>query len=197
MKKYWKDIETKKRKGEIRGMEKTSDENALFELLSDSGKDLQSSRRDFLKLCGFSFAVTALSSCQSKISKAVPYVIAPSEITPGEALYYASSYINGNDYCSIIVKTRDGRPIKIEGNPESGITMGGTSARVQASVLDLESGSFCSMGINRYGNNQQTAENNRRKWYNSPSYTNYFQSLYRSCNLRVSEKNQGLRMGAV
>ena len=140
MKKYWKDIETKKRKGEIRGMEKTSDENALFELLSDSGKDLQSSRRDFLKLCGFSFAVTALSSCQSKISKAVPYVIAPSEITPGEALYYASSYINGNDYCSIIVKTRDGRPIKIEGNPESGITMGGTSARVQASVLDLYDG---------------------------------------------------------
>jgi molybdopterin-containing oxidoreductase family iron-sulfur binding subunit len=98
---------------------------------------MPASRRDFLKLCGFSFAASALSSCQSKISKAVPYVIAPNEIIPGEALYYASSYINGNDYCSIIVKTRDGRPIKIEGNPESGITRGGTSARVQASVLDL------------------------------------------------------------
>ena len=63
--------------------------------------------------------------------------MAPEEITPGEALYYASSYVNGSDYCSILVKTRDGRPIKIEGNPESGITRGGTSARVQASVLDL------------------------------------------------------------
>ena len=62
------------------------------------------------------------------------------EITPGEALYYASSYINGSDYCSILVKTRDGRPIKIEGNPESAITRGGTSARVQASVLDLYDG---------------------------------------------------------
>ena len=141
MKKYWKDIESKKSKEELKGIEQTSDENSLSGLLSDQRKDMPASRRDFLKLCGFSFAVSALSSCQSKISKAIPYVIAPNELTPGEALYYASSYINGNDYCSIIVKTRDGRPIKIEGNPESGITRGGTSARVQASVLDLYDGS--------------------------------------------------------
>jgi Fe-S-cluster-containing dehydrogenase component/anaerobic selenocysteine-containing dehydrogenase len=94
-------------------------------------------RRNFLKLCGYSFAVTALASCRSKISRAIPYVIAPEEIIPGEALYYASSFVNGNDYCSILVKTRDGRPVKIEGNPASGITGGGTMARVQASVLDL------------------------------------------------------------
>jgi Fe-S-cluster-containing dehydrogenase component/anaerobic selenocysteine-containing dehydrogenase len=140
MKKYWKDIESKKSKEVVRGVEKTSDENPLFELFNDRRNYLPASRRDFLKLCGFSFAVSALSSCQSKISKAIPYVIAPNEITPGEALYYASSYINGNEYCSIIIKTRDGRPIKIEGNPESGITRGGTSARVQASVLDLYDG---------------------------------------------------------
>ena len=141
MKKYWKDIESKKSKEELKGIEQTSDENSLYGLLSDQRKDIPASRRDFLKLCGFSFAVSALASCQSKIGKAIPYVIAPNELTPGEALYYASSYINGNDYCSIIVKTRDGRPIKIEGNPESGITRGGTSARVQASVLDLYDGS--------------------------------------------------------
>ncbi len=85
--------------------------------LNGNGIELNSSRRDFLKLCGFSFALGALSSCKSKISKAIPYVIAPREMTPGEALWYASSYVNGSDYCSIIVKTRDGRPIKIEGNP--------------------------------------------------------------------------------
>ncbi len=140
MKKYWKDIESKNSKEEVRDIEKTSDENALFGLFSDQRKDISASRRDFLKLCGFSFAVSALTACQSKISKAVPYVIAPNELIPGEALYYASSYINGNDYCSIIIKTRDGRPIKIEGNPESGITKGGTCARVQASVLDLYDG---------------------------------------------------------
>ena len=106
MKKYWKDIESKKSKEVVSGVEKTSDENPLFELFNDRRNHLPASRRDFLKLCGFSFAVSALSSCQSKISKAIPYVIAPNEITPGEALYYASSYINGNDYCSIIVKTK-------------------------------------------------------------------------------------------
>ena len=137
MKKYWKNIESKNSKKELKVIEQTSDENSLFGLLSDKRNDIHASRRDFLKLCGFSFAVTALASCQSRIDKAIPYVIAPNELTPGEALFYASSYVNGNDYCSIIVKTRDGRPIKIEGNPESGITRGGTSARVQASVLDL------------------------------------------------------------
>jgi len=140
MKKYWKDIESKRSGKDIEKAEKPMDENPILELFNDEGNHLPASRRDFLKLCGFSFAVSALSSCQSKISKAVPYVIAPVEVTPGEALYYASSYINGNDYCSIIVKTRDGRPIKIEGNPDSGITRGGTSARVQASVLDLYDG---------------------------------------------------------
>jgi molybdopterin-containing oxidoreductase family iron-sulfur binding subunit len=140
MKKYWKDIESKKSKEQERRMEKTPEENPLLELFKSNTIDLPASRRDFLKLCGFGLAATAFSSCQSKISKAVPYVIAPPEITPGEAVFYASSYINGNDYCSIIVKTRDGRPIKIEGNPDSGITQGRTSARVQASVLDLYDG---------------------------------------------------------
>jgi molybdopterin-containing oxidoreductase family iron-sulfur binding subunit len=140
MKKYWKDIESEKGKLDDGAAEKTLGENPLIELFNDKRNCLPSSRRDFLKLCGFSFAVSALASCESKISKAVPYVTAPVELTPGEALYYASSYINGNDYCSIIVKNRDGRPIKIEGNPGSGITRGATSARVQASVLDLYDG---------------------------------------------------------
>lgn len=118
-------------------------------LLNDIDGDVLASRRNFLKLCGFSFAATALASCRSKITKAIPYVIAPEEITPGEALYYASSYVNGSDYCSILVKNRDGRPIKIEGNPESGVTFGRTNARVQASVLDLyDTGRFHGPMIN-------------------------------------------------
>jgi Fe-S-cluster-containing dehydrogenase component len=138
MKKYRKSIESEKleEKGKIKAKSLDGD-TPLEDLLGDLNKENQASRRDFLKLCGFSFAAAALVSCRSKISKAVPYVIAPNEITPGEALFYASTYINGSDYCSILVKTRDGRPIKIEGNPESSITKGGTNARVQASVLDL------------------------------------------------------------
>ena len=141
MRKYWKDIESRNKSNEVALIKATAENGTpLLDLVSDQNMELHASRRDFLKLCGFSFAVTALASCRQQISKAVPYVTAPPEMIPGEALYYASSYVNGNDYCSIIVKTRDGRPIKIEGNPESHITRGGTSARVQASVLDLYDG---------------------------------------------------------
>src|SRR6186713_2331896 len=56
---------------------------------------------------------------------------------PSIADYFASTYINGGDYCSIVVKTREGRPIKIEGNALSNVSKGGTSAQVEASVLSL------------------------------------------------------------
>ncbi len=95
-------------------------------------------RRDFLKYAGFSLAAaTVAASCEIPVRKAIPYVVKPEAIVPGVAAYYASSYVRGGDYCSILVKTREGRPIKIEGNSLSPITQGGTSARVQASVLDL------------------------------------------------------------
>ena len=100
--------------------------------------NLSGNRRDFLKLLGFGLgAATVAAGCDIPIKKAIPYVIKPEEIVPGVANYYASTFVNGGDYCSILVKTREGRPIKIEGNDLSSITKGGTSARAQASVLSL------------------------------------------------------------
>jgi Fe-S-cluster-containing dehydrogenase component/anaerobic selenocysteine-containing dehydrogenase len=96
------------------------------------------SRRDFLKLFGFSVASAAvLSSCEKPVHKAIPYLIKPEELIPGKAGYYASTFFDGTEYCSVVVKVRDGRPIKIEGNHQSPVSRGGTSARVQASVLNL------------------------------------------------------------
>src|SRR4029077_12770451 len=66
-----------------------------------------------------------------------PYLNKPDELVPGVANYYATTYVSGGDAISVVAKVRDGRPIKIEGNELSSITKGGTSARVQASVLDL------------------------------------------------------------
>ncbi|HEC45028.1 MAG TPA: molybdopterin oxidoreductase, partial [Bacteroides sp.] len=137
MKNYWKDIDAKNGKAVRLPDDRAPEDNSIFSLFDGLNEKASSSRRDFLKLCGFSFAVAGLASCQTKIRKAVPYAVAPLEITPGEANYYASTFMEGSDYCSIIVKTREGRPIKIEGNPASGISQGGTSARVQASVLEL------------------------------------------------------------
>ncbi len=98
----------------------------------------QTNRRDFLKLMGFGLgAATVAASCEIPVKKAIPYVTKPDEIVPGVANYYASSFVNGGDYCAVLVKTREGRPIKIEGNSLSSVTRGGTSARAQASVLSL------------------------------------------------------------
>ena len=106
--------------------------------ISEQSLSLTSNRRDFLKYLGFGLgAATIAASCEIPVRKALPYVTKPDTIVPGVANYYASTFIKGGDYCSILVKTREGRPIKIEGNSLSPITKGGTSARVQASVLDL------------------------------------------------------------
>ncbi len=72
------------------------------------------SRRDFLRMMGFGMSAVALAACQAPIRKAIPYIQKPVDVDPGIPNYYASTYINGGDYCSVVVKTREGRPIKIE-----------------------------------------------------------------------------------
>jgi len=78
-----------------------------------------------------------LAACEAPIRKAIPYLNKPEVVDPGIANYYASTYTQGGDYCSIVVKTREGRPIKIQGNKLSKVTNGGVSAQVEASVLSL------------------------------------------------------------
>jgi MoCo/4Fe-4S cofactor protein with predicted Tat translocation signal len=95
-------------------------------------------RRDFLKYLGFSTAAAALAaSCDVPVKKAIPFANKPENMIPGVAQWYATTYVQDGDVVSVIAKVRDGRPIKIEGNALSPIFQGGTSARVQASVLDL------------------------------------------------------------
>jgi MoCo/4Fe-4S cofactor protein with predicted Tat translocation signal len=100
--------------------------------------DAQTPRRDFLKYLGFSTAAAMLAaSCEIPVRKAITWGIKPNDITPGVPLLYASSFVDAGEVVPVIVKTRDARPIKIEGNKDGKIMQGGTSARVQASVLSL------------------------------------------------------------
>jgi molybdopterin-containing oxidoreductase family iron-sulfur binding subunit len=138
-KKYWKGLEElKDPEGYKKALHKEFPEELPFGE-SDSGfLSASTPRRDFLKYLGFGTAAATLAaSCQIKVRKAIPYLNKPAEITPGVPNYYASTYAVDGDYCAVVVKTIDGRPIKIEGNTMSSITKGGTSARHQGSVLSL------------------------------------------------------------
>ena len=94
-------------------------------------------RRDFLKAMGFGMAAVSLAACETPVHKAIPYINKPELGLPSISDYYASTYVEGGDWTPILVETREGRPIKIEGNPQSVLTKGGTTARAQASLLSL------------------------------------------------------------
>ena len=96
----------------------------------------QTSRRDFLKILGFSTAAVTLAACEAPIVKSVPYVVKPENIMPGVPTYYASTVFDGYDYANVLVRTREGRPIRIDAN-KGATYFGSTNARVQASVLSL------------------------------------------------------------
>jgi Fe-S-cluster-containing dehydrogenase component len=96
------------------------------------------SRRDFLRLAGFSFAGAALAGCQrAPVEYAIPYLLAPEEIIPGRSYHYASTCGGCSAGCGLLVTNRDGRPIKLEGNPEHPLSRGGLCAAGQASLLGL------------------------------------------------------------
>nr|WP_319400304.1 TAT-variant-translocated molybdopterin oxidoreductase [uncultured Carboxylicivirga sp.] len=132
MKQYWKSIEEL-----IPGNEVDQNKKTSF-LLNDEKGSSTNSRRDFLKHFGFSIASAAvLAGCERPVKKAIPLLIQPEEIKPGTANYYASCFYDGAEVVPILVKVRDGRPIKIEGNDMCKLTGGSASARVQASLLNL------------------------------------------------------------
>jgi MoCo/4Fe-4S cofactor protein with predicted Tat translocation signal len=140
-KKYWKGLE--QLDDESKFAESTNNEFSehlpVTEFLEDKENlgDASTTRRDFLKYLGFGVAAASLAACETPVTKAIPYLNKPEEITPGLANYYASTYYDGNDYAPILVKTREGRPIHITGNTESSLTKGAINARVNSSVLSL------------------------------------------------------------
>lgn len=110
----------------------------IAESFSEENLGLNTNRRDFLKIFGFGLTAAALTACVEKpVRKAIPYVIKPENVTPGVASWYATTCAATSEAYSILVKTREGRPIKIEGNPEYPATHGGADSLGHASVLGL------------------------------------------------------------
>jgi molybdopterin-containing oxidoreductase family iron-sulfur binding subunit len=139
-KKYWKGIEELQETPEFLNLQQNefAEELPVDKFLGDENLvDSSTNRRDFLKFLGFSVTAASLAACETPVRKAIPYLNKPEEITPGVANYYASTHWDGLDFSSILVKTREGRPIKVDGNELCPITQGGSNARIQASVLSL------------------------------------------------------------
>jgi len=139
-KKYWKSVEELDTNSVVETLQQSEfvEEIPVGDFLGDKEtlEDSSTTRRDFLKYVGFSTAAASLAACEGPVIKSIPYVVQPEQIRPGVADYYATTIANGFDFASVLVKTREGRPIKIEPNKLAG-SNGGTSARVQASVLSL------------------------------------------------------------
>src|SRR6201987_3750003 len=134
--KYWKGLPELNQSPEFlqsKNNEFAEDLPIAEALGSESLNASNTSRRDFLKVVGFTTAAAALASCETPVINSIPYVNKPEDVTPGVANFYASTFYDGHDFAAILVKTREGRPIKIEGNTLSKHTNGGTSARIQAS----------------------------------------------------------------
>lgn len=118
----------------------------------DAMENTKTSRRDFLKILGFSTAAVTLAACEAPIVKSVPYVVKPNDVTPGVPTYYASSIFDGYDYANVLVRTREGRPIRIDANKDAKF-FGSTNARVQASVLSLYDADKVKTPLVKSGNN--------------------------------------------
>ncbi|MDI9255819.1 TAT-variant-translocated molybdopterin oxidoreductase [Flavobacterium sedimenticola] len=140
-KKYWKSVEELNENSSI--VETLRNNEFVEEIPTDtflSDKDSLSSssttRRDFLKYVGFSTAAATLAACEGPVHKSIPYVLQPEQIIPGVADFYATTMFDGFDFANLLVKTREGRPIKIENNTLVGAKFT-ANARVHASVLSM------------------------------------------------------------
>lgn len=97
-------------------------------------------RRDFMKLLGASMALAGLTSCVRPVKpheKIVPYVRAPEEIIPGKPLFFATAITQGGYALGLLAESHQGRPTKVEGNPDHPASLGSTDAITQATVLSL------------------------------------------------------------
>jgi len=140
-KKYWKSVEELNENSSIVEALRNNEfveEIPTSDFLSDNDSLSSSSttRRDFLKYVGFTTAAASLAACEGPVHKSIPYVVQPDTIIPGVADYYATTMFDGFDFANLLVKTREGRPIKIENNKIEGAKFA-ANARVHASVLSL------------------------------------------------------------
>ena len=138
--KYWKGLEELNQDAEFKASQNKefAEDLPIDDFFGQVAEHSKSHRRDFLKALGFGVSAVAVAACnEAPVRKAIPYLVKPEEITPGVPNYYASTCAACSTGCGVVVKTREGRPIFVEGNEQSPISQGGVCAVGHASVLSL------------------------------------------------------------
>jgi molybdopterin-containing oxidoreductase family iron-sulfur binding subunit len=131
---YWLSLE---QWGSDPEFQKLAEQEFLSSPLKEDGKEGGWARREFLKLMGASLALGSAGCLRRPVQKIVPYLKQPEELTLGKANYYTSSWFDGTEAFGMLVKTREGRPIKVEGNPLHPLNKNALSARAQAHLLSM------------------------------------------------------------
>jgi molybdopterin-containing oxidoreductase family iron-sulfur binding subunit len=130
-KEYWLSLRDKADTPEYRALVEREFPEGTLELASSMN------RRTFMTLMGASVALAGLTSCRRPEEHIVPYVSLPEEITPGNIARYATSMPLGTDSASVLVDSREGRPVKVSGNANDTATGTASSVWANASVLEL------------------------------------------------------------
>src|SRR2546425_7595932 len=129
---YWRSLEALSETPEFKAfLHREFPENAS-EWLDPIG------RRGFLKLMGASLALAGVTACtRQPDERIVPYVRQPEELVPGRPLFYATAMALSGTGLGLLVESHEGRPTKIEGNPDHPSSRGATDVFAQAAILGL------------------------------------------------------------
>ncbi|XXF81663.1 TAT-variant-translocated molybdopterin oxidoreductase [Myxococcaceae bacterium GXIMD 01537] len=130
---YWRSLEEKL--GAPEYLESTRPE-------FPAGADLPPSglvRREFMQLMGASLALAGVTGCTTRPpdERMVAYTKTPAEMVPGNALHYASGMTMAGQTAGLLITAREGRPVKVEGNPQHPINQGAAGVFEQAFLLSL------------------------------------------------------------
>ncbi|WP_164009247.1 TAT-variant-translocated molybdopterin oxidoreductase [Pyxidicoccus trucidator] len=130
---YWRSLEEKLGTSEY--MEETRPEFPAGADLAPSGF----ARREFMQLLGASLALAGATACSTRPQdeRLLPYTKTPPEVTPGNPLHYASGMTLAGNTSGLLITAREGRPVKIEGNPQHPVNQGAAGPWEQAYLLSL------------------------------------------------------------
>ncbi len=137
--KYWKGVEELEQTQEfVSSNTNEFSEGLPLEKVFANDDSTRANRRDFLKYFGFGLGAVTLAACnRTSVKKAIPYAEKPDNVTPGVPLYYASSSISNGEGFPVLVKVREGRPIKFEPNKEASYFGGGLDGLGHSAILSL------------------------------------------------------------